>query len=77
MEELLRPATDVTMSPRRQVSDVRSSSATGTSDWSAEEASPARAARLDKQNAKGLCYMCRKREACAESVRRKLAHSSM
>ena len=47
-----------------------SSSATGTSDWRAEEASPARAARLDKQNAKLLCYVCREREAWAESVRR-------
>ena len=51
MEELLRPATEVTMSSLRPVS----SSATETSDWRAEEASQALAPRLEKQNAKLLC----------------------
>ena len=44
MEELLRPATEVTMSSLRPVS----SSATETSDWKAEEASQARMKKLDK-----------------------------
>ena len=51
MEELLRPVTEETMSQLLLVS----SSATGTSDCRAGETSPARAAGLDKQNAKILC----------------------
>ena len=69
VEDLLRPATQVTMT----------SSAIGTSDWRAEEASPARPARLDKQNDERLCTMCHERETCAESVRtrRNSAQTSM
>ena len=69
MEELRRSAAELTMSPRRQVSF----SATGASDWSAEEARPARATRLDKYNAKRLCEVCRERKTWAESVTRKSA----
>ena len=49
----LRAATETTKFPRLYASV--SPSATGTSDWRAEEARLVRAARLDKQMAKWLC----------------------
>ena len=64
MGKLLSPATGMTMSPLLSVS----SSATGMSDWRAEEASLALAARLDKQSTKQFLEVCSECEVWAESV---------